>query len=289
MRYQKMPVAYLHIGMPKTGTTSIQHALAKARPQLARHGLVYPGTAPDHADLMAEFHRAGPDHFVFRQRGWDAEKATAACAALLRDIDDLSRRPSRPDLILSSEFLINMRPRWARKLKRYFRDRGYRVRIVCYVRHPMSQISSEIQQGVKDGLHTLRDRRLNPRWHSARKALTPYIDVFGADAITVRDFRSCLSNGPARDILQTIGYAGPLDTLPDVHANRSLTAPALYIIDFLNQAPGGRHVLRRIRPGLHKLGGPKYRLSDRTRARIAAPAKEEVDWIEATFGVRLDG
>jgi hypothetical protein len=33
----------VHIGFPKTGTTSLQGALSMARPQLAEHGVVYPG------------------------------------------------------------------------------------------------------------------------------------------------------------------------------------------------------------------------------------------------------
>jgi hypothetical protein len=38
----------LHIGPHKTGTTAIQGALQAARPELARHGVIYPGSGRQH-------------------------------------------------------------------------------------------------------------------------------------------------------------------------------------------------------------------------------------------------
>jgi len=38
----------LHVGVHKTGTTSLQAALADARPELARYGVTYPGNREAH-------------------------------------------------------------------------------------------------------------------------------------------------------------------------------------------------------------------------------------------------
>lgn len=41
-------VLYLHVGLPKTGTTYLQHLLAGQRDRLLNQGLLYPGSDPDH-------------------------------------------------------------------------------------------------------------------------------------------------------------------------------------------------------------------------------------------------
>jgi hypothetical protein len=48
----------LHIGIHKTGTTALQAALADARPELAAHGVLYPGRkTAQHGAAMAVLER----------------------------------------------------------------------------------------------------------------------------------------------------------------------------------------------------------------------------------------
>src|SRR5688500_18837453 len=52
------PVALFHLGLHKTGTTSFQHGLLRARKQLRARGIVYPtppsGSFPEqHAEIAA--------------------------------------------------------------------------------------------------------------------------------------------------------------------------------------------------------------------------------------------
>lgn len=47
----------LYIGPPKTGTTSLQKAAEKARPELLDHGVFYPGTEENHREAIFAFMR----------------------------------------------------------------------------------------------------------------------------------------------------------------------------------------------------------------------------------------
>lgn len=43
---------YVHVGIPKTGTSAIQRVLANNRHQLAGFGYIYPGTGENHWPLV---------------------------------------------------------------------------------------------------------------------------------------------------------------------------------------------------------------------------------------------
>ena len=47
----------IHAGVHRTGTTSLQRALEKARPALAARGIVYPGTETNQQALAWALHR----------------------------------------------------------------------------------------------------------------------------------------------------------------------------------------------------------------------------------------
>ncbi|MGI8521685.1 MAG: hypothetical protein ACR2K3_00005, partial [Nocardioides sp.] len=126
----------IHIGPYKTGSTAIQAALAAARPELPRHGVVYPGDARRHAepgwavldwsprvqetppisvweDLVAEVHAATPDQRVVVST---EDFGFATPARIERIVGDLGADASymttviRPlDLLLPSQWQEQMK------------------------------------------------------------------------------------------------------------------------------------------------------------------------------------
>lgn len=85
----------LHVGVHKTGTTAIQAALADARPDLASHGVRYPGK------LQAQ-HRAALA-LLGRPWGWNSRGGAVMDR---RHFDALVRRTGKHDgrVVISSEF-----------------------------------------------------------------------------------------------------------------------------------------------------------------------------------------
>ena len=282
-----MPTAYLHIGMPKTATSSVQAALSGARPHLAAHGLVYPGDEREHSALLAAFHPQGVDHFRFRGERVGPEKARAMADALLADIADHAGRADPPDLFLSSEFLNRMPQRGARQIRDHFNGLGYDMQILCYVRHPVDQAQSSLVQAVKRNEATIAEREARPVWHSARATLTTYGDVFGRDALIVRDFRDALAIGPAHDALTRIGFRGSLGSVAQPHVNESFSDKALRLTERRNRRAWGHKYYFVTNWILMRIGGPKYRLPDAVRDRIAAEAAEEMAWLRSEFGLTL--
>jgi hypothetical protein len=137
---------YLHIGMPKTGTTAIQHFLTGNRAKLAAQGVLYPagGTvrAGHHILGAAVFpRRAAPLEGVPREVALER-----AMTAILSEID--AARPRT--VILSTEFLWGNLP--AAKIGRLLGPlKGLRIHVVPYLRRQDLFAQSLYMQAVKGG------------------------------------------------------------------------------------------------------------------------------------------
>lgn len=143
---------YIHVGVEKTGTTSIQRFMDENREMLEAHGYLYPRTfavgkntllaallAHDHRQnphFRAAILRYGPDHRTFRTR----------VSAELRD--EIQATPARR-LVLSSEFLACQGDLEA--VVRFCRDLAAEVTAVVYLREQASMIASLRSTAIKGG------------------------------------------------------------------------------------------------------------------------------------------
>jgi hypothetical protein len=98
--------AVFHIGLPKTGTTTLQNSLHGARGALARHGILYPSLLPlghrNHHPLILSVlpPEKLPRQFRFRSQAQRARLEADAAASVARQIAAAGAR----DLLLSSEY-----------------------------------------------------------------------------------------------------------------------------------------------------------------------------------------
>lgn len=132
------PRVYLHIGLPKTGTTSIQEMLWHNRSALAASGVRYPGhiyDAHQHAAMDLQSHR---------YREWWEPLVTGAWQRL---VDLIREWPGSS--IVSSELLATATGEQAARARHdlSFAD----VHVVCTVRDLARQIPSVWQESVKNG------------------------------------------------------------------------------------------------------------------------------------------
>lgn len=281
-----MRKAFLHVGMPKTGTTAIQAAMSGARAELRANGLLYPGGMVDHALLIPEFHRLGPGHFHFKHRNIAAEEALLQSryfwARICEEIEEFDG-----SVLLSSEYLYNMGPSGLGRLDHAFRQLGFDLSVVCYVRHPVSLAISSAQQNIKRGTSTLAEMMERPRWHSVAAALDPPLQVLGRDRIIVRSHAEALEQGAERDLLRNIGYRGPLAAIPRRVANPALTLEAVVLIDTYHAMVREKCVPANMVAKLVAVDGHRFSLPRQAVARILEQAEPEMRWLEQQFGIRL--
>jgi hypothetical protein len=128
---------YLHIGLPKTGTTSVQEILWRNRTALAAAGLLYPASEPP------THHRAAVDLLPQRYPGW-TDTATEGVWHWL--VEQAAAAPA--DVVISSELMALARPREvaAALSALTFAE----VHLVCTARDLARQIPSVWQEDVKN-------------------------------------------------------------------------------------------------------------------------------------------
>lgn len=149
-----MKTLYLHIGTPKTGTSTIQYFCRKNEDYLLRHGLCYP-------DLGFRFPGIGQNrnaHFL-SHKIYDAQKnrlpeeETKEREAGFKKLEKLFSRQDR--VVISDEHLWNEKEIDGMRLQD-IRERmakaGVAVKVIVYLRRQEQVIQSYWAQQVKEGM-----------------------------------------------------------------------------------------------------------------------------------------
>lgn len=283
----------LHIGGPKTGSTALQRFMAGAGERMLEHGIYYPRIHFNHffLRLFADFAELGVATGLARGKGFTS--AEGLRGYLDRAWDEIGAALAdypRHTLVLSTEFAMQL-PHWRIStirdaLLHYSSD----ITVVGYVRHPISQAISAVQQNVKVGRGTLEEIEARIRPFTYRASLEGHERVFGHEALAVREYtRHSLRGGDIRrDFLIWLGcdeLAGRLHLTAD--ENSSLSLPATYLgseINRLEQRSGKRLVSRSC---LDRVEGPTFRLSRPVLDRLRSESNDETQWLRKRFDLAL--
>ena len=295
----------LHIGTPKTGTTTIQGGLAQNAEKLEQAGVFYPCRrgAPyiqndQHVPLVAGI--CGHDLWWLAP----AKRATKdrALDALLADI---AASPAQT-VILSSEAFCEsgmMTPDKVRMVRDSFA--GFDIRIVVYIRRQDHYLLSQYQQNIRAGITAPLQPEAFRHFKGVfyRPRLEPWREIFGADNMTVRPFDSRFWTGGTlfTDFLDVIGTP-PEGMAPAPTTNEGLDLHALETVRRFNQflktrttlSPPQQHELRgrvigalRARPAA-AAQPQKMRLSSEQANRIRDALRDDNAWCLDGSGIDVD-
>jgi hypothetical protein len=186
-----LPKLFLHVGFHKTGTTSLQDALNRNRAELLSQGLLYPKTRKFRA--QHEF------AWSVGQRGWGWKQfgGSKAGPGPARRMFKLLRS-SHQDLIISSEFLSELKPAQITKLLSSIGNRE--LKVIFTVRPVAKILPSAYQQEVKNGskltfekwlgrvLEPVKENRNKTRFwtrHSHHIEIAKWVEAVGKERVTV--------------------------------------------------------------------------------------------------------
>jgi hypothetical protein len=243
----------IHIGPPKTGTTSLQGAFHGNREALLAQGVRYAGSARHSrravyaAERRPEFQH---EHEPPPLRLW---------TRLLAEI----RNATEPRVVLSSEIFADAA---AEAIPRIVADLDpSRVHVVVTLRPLARILSSQWQQAVRGGVRAsfdawLRDVLEDPGaardlfWHRHHhdRLIARWADVVGYDRVTVVVVDEVDHDVVLRVFEQLLGLREGTLVAERDRANRSMTLPEVEAVRAFNKALRaeglGGDVLHRVRP-----------------------------------------
>jgi len=129
-------VIYLHIGQMKTGTTALQHTLARERENLLQHGVLYPktGTLPKHSEIVWSLLPREKLNGWVRQH-YSGRQIDEVLAELEAEISDSGAKT----VVISCEEISLHRPAlYAKVLERW----KSHLRVVVYLRRQDEMLES---------------------------------------------------------------------------------------------------------------------------------------------------
>jgi hypothetical protein len=236
--------ALIHIGIPKSGTSSIQAFLAMNRAPLAAQGILYapfnpafgsqfelPVTALEVSDSLIE-----PElerrllHITNRadQKGYVAQYA--------QFLDGLLAATPLPRFIASSEHIHAWitTPERIAALDIFLRERFSKVTYLVYLRPQEELVTSTYSEAIRRGArHDLAEHLSHHGWIDHWRGLEPWLAVVGPERLKLRLMvRDALAGG---------------DLLEDFCAAAGIAAAGLQRPDPVNAALGKREVALRRR------------------------------------------
>ncbi len=258
-----MATIYLHIGAPKTATSTLQSVLAKNAGHLLKQGILYPQSMRNgHAhhllacDLIAE-HQGMPMPDVW----YGDQPRGAAWGRLSQELSDAMH--SVESVVLSSELFFGQH----RGLKPLVQDiqrklDGHDVRIIVYLRRQDDFYSSFYNQDVKGvrqwagSAYEFYETHQMLR-HHYDELLASWGSVFGSERVIVRPYE--IDQWQEGDIVRDFSALVPGMQLKSksTNSNEGLGPTQLYLKLCLNRIGYEKAENTGVLEALHNICGPE--------------------------------
>ncbi len=223
----------LHIGKPKTGSTSIQHLLANSRPALLAQGISYPATPAGnmHILLAAAFSTAAAISGETENLMWQGRKPEAAISAHVAELEaEIAGLPdSVSRIVLSSEqFSMYQKTRAdIARLRDFVLQLADRCTVVVYLRRQDEHFASLYSQALRMGKIDAPDMDQELPDYDYADFLARWADVFGKENVMARIFERPAGTrfDVVADFAGVCGFdpAALMKPGQDVNRNQSMT------------------------------------------------------------------
>ena len=234
-----LKILYMHIGLPKTGTSFLQSFLCHNSKMLIEKGVYYPdlSTSSIYNCLSVGGHRNG-NAFPLAYTYLDDQSITN-CPLKGIVLGNLAKILSDEDnnVLLSSEWLSLLRPYIIRAIYNLALSYGFSLKIICYIRRQDLFIESEYNQRIKmkRSYISFEDFMYVTNFFNSLKS---FIGVLPDELILIKcmEKRQFYLGNLIDDFLGCIGIKNSLDFIvSDKPINKSLSYGALNLLNAMNQ------------------------------------------------------
>ena len=281
----KQPEIIIHIGMHKTGTTSIQRTFAR---HLNDFDFVYVKLEnPNHSrEIFTLFEEKNhpSKNGIENQKVEEINRKTKN-----RLIENFQIHPNKK-YIISGESIRSMSPHALINFKSFLDQFFKKITIVAYIRPPKAYMESAFQQVIKGGTNNFDIDKVYPNYRKFKQ----FFNIFGEDNIRLWKFdvKHFPDNDVVLDFCQRLG----IKTIPEniIKDNESISKEALSLL----------YIYRKFGPGygntptskkendhliqvLSQINGHKVRFGPKLINPILNKYKKDIEWMESILGESL--
>ena|GEM_PF-1855543 len=300
----------LHIGNPKTGSTSIQKTLfhPKNRELLAKKGYLYPKSLySNHSLQIVSAFCSDPYNL----------KGNIVLGKSKKDIDAFNietinylkyelSKTHYDNLIISGEVISSLKSSELKHFKQFLSEQfgkkhsrsiPVQFKIIMYIRHPCNLSGSRTQQSIRGG-NTLKkafNRTSERTEYYYRKKLDNFLEVFSRESIYVYQFEKAIQHkySIAGHFLSLLGFSEKeLHKFKFIHANQGISMKATEIISYINEKEPliSNNGLNEGRTNgdtspLFELKGPKFDLTEKQKRELFSKALPDMLWLKENFSI----
>jgi len=305
---------FVHIGVHKTGSTSIQQSFFRSRKILAEHGIGYYdyteaggeyGARGNHSALIYWlFSKNRAEFAATARKKLTKEKLTSEVGAIEKSFRQFLGSNNYGIKIVSGEAISLLEPEAVAEFRKYLiKFSQAPVRIIAYVRNYYEFMDSVCQQRIKGGAPLASIAAalekgqpiLSPRY---KFRIEKFRKIFGAENVDVRVFdRECFWNGDLlQDFCKSLGIERNYPELVKIRANESISQASFEAINIYNGLYPFRQGKQyndnrssRIRKYLEKPGEPRFRLMDEKLLRdFDRSTQEDKQYMKELLGERAE-
>lgn len=217
---------FLHVGMHKTGTSSIQETLFTFDDGNVMYA---PAEQANHSvDFYTAFSDAYRTYHMWKRFGYSDQHIDGLRNKYRAAIDNMLARNMDRDLIISAEDICNIDPAGIEEVKALCDKYAEETTVIAYIRDPIDFMRSYLQEDIKNGCYTG-----SPHVPNYRKRLEKFITVFGKNNVVFRHYRRDVLVGQdaVKDFCDVVGirFKGTI-----IHTNSGLPMESVRCMHALN-------------------------------------------------------
>ncbi|OPH53091.1 hypothetical protein BC351_31935 [Paenibacillus ferrarius] len=293
----------LHVGLHKTGTTSIQETLylENNNQLLEKKGYLYPKCGPSNhsVSIYSIFCNDPTNYHINIRMGYSADEIKYVNEKYLSDLKTEIDDKKLSKLIISGEDISLLSLDNLNALKEHLTSIfSNNIKVIIYVRHPVQWVISTIQQFIKSGRQNYKDALIDMEKNIKSlfvDRIEKFTHVFGREFVNVYSFEEAVLNkfGPVGHFLSVIGMnQNELTEFNIVYANESISLIAVEIISYINEKlplfrDGKMNELRSngdINPFLN-VKGFKFDIPYGLKEKILEKSREDIEWLKKNWGI----
>ena len=287
-----MKRCWLHIGMHKTGSTTLQESLASVKHPSGWKYLTVGGSANMGGAMHAMFATDPHENIWLMKRGCTAKEIAAKGSKMRSKLATLITKSTKENLIISGEALCGIDKNGILAIHDFLKPLCDEIRVIGYVRAPIELKVSFFQQRLKYRKCEFRLKDLRLKY---RERFQKFDEVFGQENVLIRKFdpASFTNHCIVSDFCEQIGIHAP-DRESVVRLNESLCREACGLLYAYRQfGPAmeiGSDVIKNnkqmIAP-LLAMQGTKFQVSRSLVHSSMLKEAKDIKWMETRLGLPL--